>query len=140
MAPPAESRGRRFARYLLALVFVGAGLLHFVRPEPYLAIMPPYLPAHAALVFWSGVFEVLGGVGLLLPPPVRRWAGIGLALLLVAVFPANLHMAVEGIGLGGVLGLRGTVGRALLWLRLPLQAALIAWALWASGVWPRPRA
>lgn len=115
-------------------MFVGAGVLHFVRPASYLGIMPPWLPAHAELVWVSGVFEVAGGVGVLLPPPVRRWAGWGLAALLVAVFPANVHMAVEGIGL------EGSLGRALLWARLPLQAVLVAWALWASGAWPRHRA
>ena len=111
------------------MVFIGAGMLHFTRTDSYLPIMPPWLPAHRALVLVSGAFEALGGLGVLLPPPVRRWAGVGLALLLVAVFPANVHMAVEGIGLSG------TLGRALLWLRLPLQAVFIAWALWASGAW-----
>ncbi|MDX1420002.1 MAG: hypothetical protein R3181_08555 [Rubricoccaceae bacterium] len=102
-------------------------------PDAYVAIMPPALPGPRLLVLLSGAFEVLGGLGVLLRPPVRRWAGWGLAALLVAVFPANVHMAAEGIGV------EGAVGQALLWLRLPLQAALIAWALWASGAWASAR-
>lgn len=115
-------RLRHFSRLVLALLFVGAGVLHFVRPEPYLRIMPPYLPAHLQLVYISGAAEILGGLGLLLPA-TRRLAGWGLILLLVAVFPANIYMLqTHGAGL--------SVPLWALWLRLPLQAVLIAWVWW----------
>lgn len=131
MTNETEPRRRKWARWVLGAVFVVAGVLHFTRPSSYLPIIPPWLPAPRTLVLVSGAAEVAGGIGVLLPPPVRRWAGWGLVLLLVAVFPANVYMATEGIGLDG------SWGRTLLWLRLPLQAVLIAWALWASGAWPR---
>ena len=120
-------------RWALGSLFIAAGVLHFLIPGAYLAVMTPWLPSPRALVLVSGGFEVLGGLGVLFPPPLRRWAGWGLAALLVAVFPVNIHMAVEGIGLSG------TLGRLLLWLRLPVQLVLIAWALRASGAWPRRR-
>ena len=131
-SPVLRRRRSTIARWVIALAFVAAGVLHFVAPEPYVRIVPPSLPAPEALVFWSGVFEVVGGLGLLLPPPVRRWAGWGLAALLVAVFPANLYMAAEGIGVAGVLG------RAVLWARLGLQPFLIVWVLQAAGVVTAP--
>jgi len=81
----------RIARILLAVVMVLAGLNHFLNPEVYVAIMPEYLPWHRGLVLWSGVFEVLGGLGLL-SMRTRRPAALGLALLLVAVYPANFEM------------------------------------------------
>ena len=76
------------SRYALALLFVLAGIWHFVHPATYLAIMPPWLPQPLALIYVSGVFEILGGLGLL-PARTRRMAGWGLLALLVAVFPAN---------------------------------------------------
>lgn len=130
---PAEPQPRRLARWVLGVVFIGAGVLHFTNTDGYVAIMPPYLPAHRALVLLSGVAEILGGLGVLLSAPIRRWAGVGLAALLVAVFPANLHMAQAGLGLDGMPA-EGSEP-LLLWLRLPLQAVLIGWALWASGAW-----
>jgi uncharacterized membrane protein len=100
---------------VLALMFVGAGVLHFARPELYARVVPPGFPYPAALVSLSGAAEIAGGVGVLLPE-VRRWAGWGLIALLVAVFPVNVHMA-----------LAPGAAPALLWLRLPLQAVLIVW-------------
>ena len=115
---------RDVPRLALGLLFVGAGVLHLARPDAYLAAMPPYLPAARALVLLSGVAEVVGGVGLWLREGRwRRWAGVGLVALLVAVYPANVHMAVTGVG-----------GPAwALWGRLPLQGVLVAWALRSSG-------
>ena len=110
---------------LLAALFVGAGVMHFVKPRLFEAIVPPSLPAPRALVALSGVAEVLGGLGLLVPA-VRPWAGWGLVALLVAVFPANLYMAREWERF------RRFAPRWALRLRLPLQAVLIAWVLWAS--------
>lgn len=123
-APTGPTRWATWGRWLLGLLFVGAGLLHLVAPDAYAAAMPPWLPAHRALILASGVAEIAGGLGLLVPHAgVRRAAGWGLALLLVAVYPANVHMALAGVG-----------GPAwALWARLPLQGALVAWALTASG-------
>ncbi|TPG62961.1 DoxX family membrane protein [Hymenobacter nivis] len=110
------------SRYALAAVFVGAGLLHFFKPAPYLRIMPPALPAPLALVYISGFFEVAGGLGLLLG--ATRWvAALGLVLLLVAVFPANVYMAQQA----GPMGLPAWAA----WGRLPLQALLVWWA-WSA--------
>jgi uncharacterized membrane protein len=116
---------RSFLRWPLAAVMVGVGLLHFLRPEAFVRIVPDYLPAPGALVMVSGVFEILGGVGILLAK-VRRLASYGLVALYLAVFPANVNMVVHP-------ELGGGIPPWVLWARLPLQAALIAWALWAGG-------
>ncbi|HYW52062.1 MAG TPA: DoxX family protein, partial [Gemmatimonadaceae bacterium] len=76
---------------ITGLVFVVAGILHFVMPQFYMAIMPRYLPSRLMLVYVSGVFEILGGLGLLLPA-TRTLAAIGLILLLLAILPANVEM------------------------------------------------
>jgi uncharacterized membrane protein len=111
-------------RLLLALFFVGAGVLHFARPDLYLQIMPPYLPHPLELVYVSGFFEVLGGAGLLVRP-LRSAAGYGLLALLVAVFPANIQMAVDTVG-----GQPGSVRSWVAVLRLPLQVPLLLWVYW----------
>jgi uncharacterized membrane protein len=114
-------------RKLAGPFFIGAGALHFVRPEPYRAIMPPYIPAPDAMVVLSGVAEAAGGVGLLVAG-TRRWAGWWLAATLVAIFPANLHMALHAERFERhVPG-----GRVGLYVRLPLQLVLIAWVLGAA--------
>jgi len=95
-------------------------LNHFASPDFYVGIMPPYLPWHVPLVYLSGFAEVALGALLF----VRHWSTIaawGLILLLIAVFPANLHMAVNA-------ELYPRFSPTLLWLRLPLQGILIMWA------------
>ncbi|WP_287129428.1 DoxX family protein [Candidatus Cyanaurora vandensis] len=111
-------------RWVLAAFMVTAGVLHFVTPEPFVRIVPALLPYPLALVYISGFFEVLGGVGLLIPL-VSRAAAWGLIALFVAVFPANINMAVNQITLEGIPN-----DPLLYWLRLPLQGVLIAWAWW----------
>lgn len=76
---------------LMALLYIVAGLLHFIKPKMYLKIMPPYLPAHLPLVYLSGVAEILLGIGLLIPA-LQVYAAWGVILLLIAVFPANVYM------------------------------------------------
>jgi uncharacterized membrane protein len=121
------------ARVLLGLFFVLAGLLHFVVPGYYRAIVPPYLPAPALLVTISGLAEMAGGVGLLLPR-WRRAAGLGLVALLLALLPANIEMLRQGRERGIAAPLE-----ALLWCRLPLQAVLM-WGVWRlSRVSAMPR-
>ena len=121
--------GRRVALVALAVFFVGAGVNHFANPGFYVRITPPSLPAPLALVYISGFFEVLGGIGVLVPR-VRSAAGWGLILLLIAVFPANLYMVIHPERFSDIPA-------AALYLRLPLQAVFIAWAYWAT---PPPRA
>jgi uncharacterized membrane protein len=105
--------------------FIFAGVMHFVIPRTYAAIVPDYLPAHRGLVYASGVAEIAGGAGVL-HPRTRALASAWSVATLVAVFPANVHMALnpERYRVPG--------GRAALLARLPLQAAAIAWAL-AAG-------
>jgi uncharacterized membrane protein len=122
-----EERLRRIFRYLLAVCFVLAGANHFWNPRFYLQIMPPYLPWHSELVLISGVCEILGGIGVLFPQPLRRIAGWGLVALLIAVFPANLHVAMNNVPLPGRLP-----NPTLNWLRLPFQLVFIFWALWCT--------
>jgi uncharacterized membrane protein len=107
--------------------FVTAGVMHFVIPRTYAAIVPDWLPAHRELVYASGVAEIAGGAGVL-HPRTREAAAWWSVATLVAVFPANVHMALhpERYEVPG--------GRAALLARLPLQAGAIAWALAAGRV------
>ena len=116
-------------RTILAVFFVVAGSLHFLFPDPYLRMMPPFLPWPSALVWISGAAEIAGGIGLLLPR-WRRFAAYGLVLLLIAVFPANIYMAVAQVRFSGLLGQPW-----FQWFRLPLQVPLILW-VWR---YTRPR-
>lgn len=121
------------ARLAFGIFFILAGALHLLMPGFYEKIVPSYLPAPSALVLLSGVAEMVGGVGLLLPR-FRRAAGIGLIVLLVAVFPANVEM----LRLARARGVSAWA-EAALWLRLPLQALLIWWAWLLSGASRQPR-
>jgi uncharacterized membrane protein len=109
-------------KYLLGVFFAVAGLNHFINPAFYLNIMPPYLPWHVFLVYLSGFFEVIFGILLLFPlfQSIAAWGIIG---VLVAVTPANVHMALHP-------QLYADIPPWALWLRLPLQLVLIAWAYW----------
>ena len=119
----------KLSRALLAIFFVFAGVMHFVSPDGYLAIMPPWIPWPRAMIALSGAAEIAGGLGILLPP-TRRFAAIGLILLLLAVFPANIHGAMQGMSVSG-----RSVPAWLLWARLPLQGVLIWWVYTAG--WKR---
>ena len=104
---------------------IAIGVLHFARPKPFVRIVPKFLPAPLALVYISGFFEILGGVGLLVPG-TRTWAAWGLVALYVAVFPANIYMLTHNISLNP----KKPIPRWALWLRLPFQFLFIAWAYW----------
>jgi len=108
-----------WSQRLLSVTFITLGTLHFVRPRMYEAIMPDYLPAHRELVLASGAAEIAGGAGIAFAG-TRRAAGWWLVATLVAIFPANLHMALHSERYRAFPAL-------LLWARLPLQAALIWW-------------
>ena len=110
----------------IALLFAAAGTAHFVWPSAFARIVPPYLPAPYTLVYVSGAAELLGALGVLVPG-LRGYAGWGLILLALAVFPANVHMALHPADFEGIPAWA-------LYLRLPLQLVLIGWIYWALGL------
>ena len=112
-------------RIVFALFFVGAGVNHFLKTGFYLRMMPPYVPMHLAMVQISGSAEVVLGL-LLLVPQTTAMAAWGLIALLIAVFPANVQMALHPETFP-------EFSPGALWLRLPLQAVMIAWAFWYTG-------
>jgi uncharacterized membrane protein len=112
-------------RLPVALFFIAAGVMHFVKPRAYEATVPDALPAALEIVYVSGVAEIAGGLAML-DRRTAPWAGWWLIALLVAVFPANVNMAVNAERFRAV-------PEALLWVRLPLQALLIAWVWRASS-------
>lgn len=123
---PLRERARTIARWLVTVAMVAIGALHFARPEPFLAIMPPFIPFHLAMVLVSGAAEIALGLALA-PKQTRRWASWGLVALYVAVFPANIYMAVAGIAPTGE-----PVPAWVAWGRLPLQPLLMLLAWWVG--------
>ncbi len=119
-----QSLAKRISLFAIAAFFVAAGVGHFTHTEFFVAIVPPYLPAHLELVYVSGVFEILGGIGILVGA-VRPLAAIGLIALLIAVYPANIHMAMNP-------ELFPDASPTALYLRLPLQFVMMAWVWWAT--------
>ncbi len=109
---------------VFAICIIVAGITHFIAPDTYVKIVPPQLPYPEAIVYISGFFEILGGIGLLIPL-VSQAAAWGLVLLLIAVYPANINMAVNNIHLDNVPD-----GNWFQAIRLPFQFVLIAWAYW----------
>lgn len=120
------SKTQRVLLWLAAAFYVFAGVQHFRDPAFYVRITPPGLPSREAAVYISGVAEIAGGIGLLIPA-LRRMAAWGLVALLVAVFPANVYMAMYNVPAGS-----RQIAPLLLWLRLPLQGVLIWWVLWCT--------
>lgn len=112
-------------KVIFALIFIAAGILHFAASDKFLRIVPPVLPFPLFIVYLSGVCEIALGVMLLIPK-YTRFAAWGLIALLIAVFPANIYMALNP-------PLFPDISPALLYLRLPLQFVLIAWAYWFSN-------
>ena len=114
-------------RWVMTTFMVVMGVLHFVADDVFAQIMPPWLPWPYGLVWLSGIFEIALGLALI-PEATRLLAGYGLVLLYLAVFPANIYMAVADVHIRG----HEPLPPALLWGRLPFQLVLIAWALWVS--------
>ena len=111
---------------IMAIFYVLAGVNHFRNPQMYTAIVPPYLPYPLAIVNISGVAEILGGIGLLIPngfvfPRTRAFSAWGIALMLIAFLAVHINMCQHP-------GQFPTVPLWIIWLRLPLQLPLIAWA------------
>jgi uncharacterized membrane protein len=115
-----KSRTKCFFLFLLSVFFTYAGFHHLFVPDFYVSIMPPWIPAHLALVYISGVFEIMGGIGVLIPR-FRSLAGLGLVALLVAVYPANLYMAFNP-------QLFPDTPLVALYVRLALQFVAFYWA------------
>jgi uncharacterized membrane protein len=120
-------------RVLLSALFLFAGTVHLLDPRLFLPVMPPFIPFHLPCIIISGVCELAGGLGLLIPSRrILYWTGCGLLLLLVAVFPANIYMAVENIRIHGFPS-QPWMG----WARLPLQPLLMLGVSWVTHIWPR---
>ena len=122
--------GLRVARWAFAAFFIGAGVLHFLKPAFYLQIMPPYLPYPRELVLISGGFEILGGVGLLIPR-LSRLAAWGIIAMLVVFMMPHVYMVQHPE--------RFPIPTPLLWIRIPLQGLLIWWAYaYTKSIRPSP--
>jgi uncharacterized membrane protein len=115
------SRLRDASPYLLAGLLTVTGTLHFVAPRPFAEIVPEQLPSPYGLVYASGVAELACAAGLAVPR-TRRLAGWATALLFVAVFPANVQMALDAAG-------RSDAYRWGTYARLPVQVPLVLWAV-----------
>lgn len=128
----APSIFRTGARLLLAGVYIGFGVFHLTAPDRFLPIMPAWVPAPREVVLFTGACEVAGGAGLLVPS-LRRLSGVMLAIYAVAVFPANLHHALDRVHVPGL--------PSSWWYhapRLAFQPVFVVWALWAGEVIGRP--
>jgi uncharacterized membrane protein len=121
------ARLKRPLLYVMGPLYVVAGVLHFVVPDLYAQIIPPFLPAPLALVYLSGVAEIAVGIGVLIPR-TRRYAAWATIALLIAIFPANVYMATSMVAVDGISG--GDPSPLIRWARLPLQGVLILWAYW----------
>jgi uncharacterized membrane protein len=123
---PTDGLAKKILRVVLAFAMMSVGILHFTSPEPFVRIVPAILPAPLALVYLSGIAEFAGGFGILIPT-FRRAAGWGLIALYIAVFPANINMALNHLPLGN-----DPVPLWTLWMRLPFQFVFMAWAYWVA--------
>lgn len=115
--------------YVMGVVYIFAGVMHFVAPKAYVQIIPPVFPRPLELVYLSGVAEIVLGIGVLIPQ-TRRRAAWGLVLLLLAIFPANVYMATSDVVIEGAPEFIQNPSETARWARLPLQAVLILWAWW----------
>ena len=120
------SENRQTLKGIFAVCMIVAGITHFIAPDPYVKIVPPQLPYPEAIVYISGFFEILGGIGLLVPPTSQA-AAWGLVVLLIAVYPSNINMAVNNIHIDNIPD-----GNWFQAIRLPFQFVLIAWAYWLT--------
>lgn len=122
-----SSNRKEILRGVLAVAISIVGITHFTHADQFVRIVPPQLPNPLALVYISGVFEILGGIGLIIPW-ISVAAAWGLIALFVAVFPANINQAIHSIPIDGI-----PHHPLLYWFRLPFQAVLIAWAWWYTS-------
>lgn len=128
---------RTILRYLMAALYLIAGIIHIKSPGGFLAITPGWVPFPDEVVFLTGVAEILGAIGLLVPRAMIGWvrpaAGIGLALYAICVYPANVNHAINNIAIGG-----NALGWGYHGPRLLFQPVIVWWALYAGEVirWP----
>jgi uncharacterized membrane protein len=127
------STTKRVLLWVMGAFYILSGLNHFLSADAYIAIMPDYLPWHSQLVFLSGLVEVGLGIAVLIPA-TRVAAAWGIIVLLIAIFPANLYVAMNDLPYVG-----DEPSTVLNWLRLPLQVVLIAWADWYTRPVPTSR-
>lgn len=120
-----RSQFKAFALITAAISYMVVGVLHFTHEAFFVSMMPPYLPLHVELVWMSGVFEILGGIGLLVPK-TRRFSSFGIIALLFAVYPANIHMMLHPDQFSHV------ASPAILYARMPFQFIFMAWVWWVG--------
>lgn len=123
---PCHSRGYYIGLAVMGIFYIGAGVNHFANPKMYIAVMPPYIPWPVMMVTISGIAEILGGIGVLIPngfvfSRTRAAAAWGLVALLVAFLPVHINMCLHPEQFSNV-------PLWAIWLRLPLQVPLILWA------------
>ena len=118
------NKNKELLRVILAVSLIIVGITHFTVADQYVRIVPPQLPNPLGLVYLSGFYEILGGIGLLVPP-LSQAAAWGLITLFIAVFPANINMAVNHIKIDNIPD-----STLLYYARLPFQAVFITWAWW----------
>ncbi|WP_273835974.1 hypothetical protein [Halococcus sp. PRR34] len=128
-------RLKRPLLYVMGVFYAAAGVMHFVAPKVYARIVPPRFPKPVALVYLSGIAEIVLGIGVLLRRTRQRSAW-GLIALLIAVFPANVHMATSDVATDAAPDWAEGITRAAMWARLPLQGVLILWAWWYTRLMP----
>jgi uncharacterized membrane protein len=131
-AIPGMKAGPARMRLAMALALFFVGTDHWINPQRYLPMMPPWIPLHLELVLFTGAAEIAGGIGLLIPK-LRRLAGAMLALYFVAVFPANIHNALNGLTVEGLPQVQWYY-----WVRLAFQPLAVWWALYSAQLvrWP----
>ena len=129
------STRKRVLLWVMAAVYALSGFNHLMNPQMYINIMPPGLPEPGWLNVIAGLAEIVLAV-YVLEPKTRVYAAWGIVALLIAVFPANLHVAIDNIDIA--TGQPGAESSAAAWIRLPFQALLIAWAWWYT--WPEDEA
>ncbi|AFZ16159.1 DoxX family protein [Allocoleopsis franciscana] len=122
--PSTSPRLKEIFRAILSVSIIVVGITHFVKPLEYASIVPPQFGDRLAMVYISGFFEILGGIGLLIPL-VSVAAAWGLIALFIAVFPANIYQAIHSIPIEGI-----PHHPLFYWFRLPFQAVFMAWAWW----------
>ncbi len=122
------------ARAAMTTAMAFTGVSHLARPEPFVAHLPSFVPARERVIFWTGLLEMLLGAALTAATHRRREVAVALATYLLAVFPANVYVAVADVKVEGLPGASHP------WLRLPFQAVYVAWTFWAvPGSWELAR-
>ena len=129
------SRLKRPLLYVMGVFYAAAGVFHFVAPKVYARVVPPQFPRPVALVYLSGIAEIVLGIGVLIRR-TRQQSAWGIIALLIAVFPTNVHMATNNVATDAAPDWAESITRAVLWLRLPLQGVLMLWAWWYTRSMP----